>query len=310
MSDNLAKPLISYTSRLLQQYKRDEVELQQFFELYGPSARDCYAYCADLPHYRMIVREKIQSLAWSTITNALTSKVETLRLDEGSHKVILISPDPQDRGKHLSRLVTKNVGGMVAEQDTNERWRNAHNLFRTMRLDVKTKSGSGWLLEPPFHALCMKGGTFRLYPMTLRPGGRTNDTFIHSTYATPQGLFLLKQNLVVFDRSHPIQRLEPHTYYQPTHGSQPSFDSFIYDPAVPRIIMFQVTDAKSHSVKPLGINFVLELSNSLRLHVPELCFVAVVPEGDQVECVVPKPMSSSLAMFCMEVTEAELFFPK
>jgi hypothetical protein len=310
MSDNPAKPLISYISRPLQQYKHDEQELQRFFELYGPSARDCYAYCADLPSYRTIVRQKIQAMTWGTITNALTGKVDTLRLDEGSHKVILISPDPEDRENHLSRLVTKNVGGMVAEQDTNERWRNAHQLFHTMRLDVKTKSGSGWLLEPPFHALCVKGATFTLYPMKLKPGGRTNDTFIHSAYTTPESLVLPKQKRVVFDSRLPIERLESNTYYQPTHGSQPSFDSFIYDPAVPRITMFQVTDAESHLVKLLGISFILQLSNRLGLPVPELRFVAVVPAGDQVECVVPMEKGFLLAMFCIEVTEAGLFFPE
>src|SRR6266576_3015426 len=41
-----------YFSRQLQQIKRSETSIQQFLQEYGPSARDCYAYCELLqtPH--------------------------------------------------------------------------------------------------------------------------------------------------------------------------------------------------------------------------------------------------------------------
>jgi hypothetical protein len=46
-----------------------------------------------------------------------------------------------------------------------------------------------------------------------------------------------------------------------------------------------------------------------RLTLPptNISFVAVVPKGDQVECAVPKTKDFSLEMFCIEVSECELF---
>ena len=297
---------ICHFSRLLQEFQRNEQDLQRFFELYGPSARDCYAYCDQLPSYHESIRNKIKAM-WTTITTALGTVGQTLRLDNGSHKVILISPDPENHEIHVPRIVTKTVGKMLAEQDTNERWRNAHNLYRTMRLDDKTKSTAGYLLEPPFHALCVRGATFQLNPMQLKPGGSTCDTYTHSAYTVGQNLILPQLTLVVYDQVHPIKKLEPDHYYQPSYGTQPSFDSFIYEPDNSRITMFQVTEGETHPVKPLGITWLLELSTELEIPTPTLRFVVVIPQSDQVACSLPMKREFSLEMYCLEVGEAELF---
>ena len=51
-----------YFSRHLQVFKHNEQELQRFFELYGPSACDCYAFCADLSSYRTLIEDRIKSM--------------------------------------------------------------------------------------------------------------------------------------------------------------------------------------------------------------------------------------------------------
>jgi hypothetical protein len=242
-------------------------------------------------------------MTWATITDALKG-THTLQLDEGSHRVILIAPDPENREIYCPRIITKAVASMLCDRDTNERWRNAHNLYRSMRLDPKTKSSAGWLLEPPFYALCVTGTTFQIYQMQRTSGGIVNDIFTNVGYTKQQTLILPPQELVSFDKSHPINALKPDHYYQPIHGTQPSF---IYDPMAPCITMLQVIDGEKHSVNALGISFLLKLVKRLQLPVPKLRFVVVVPEGDQVHLMLPKAVDVPIELFSLEVSEAELF---
>jgi hypothetical protein len=155
----------------------------------------------------------------------------------------------------------------------------------------------------------MKGTTFKVYQMQHMGGSKINDIFTNVGHTNQQGFFLPPRELVLFDESHPIKKLQVDHYYQPIHGtpSQAYLESFIYDPTPPRITMFQVTDGDEHSVKPLGISFILELVERLHLPVPEFRFVVVIPEGDQVRCMWPKALGAPLKMFFLEVSEAELF---
>jgi hypothetical protein len=136
---------VTYLLRLschLQVFKHNEQELQRFFEFYGPSARDCYGFCADLSSDRALIEDRTRSMTWPTITDALKG-TKTLRLDEGSQNVILIKPDPKNCEAYHASTITKAVGRILSEQDTNERWRTLHNLYRTMRLDPLNKSSAG-----------------------------------------------------------------------------------------------------------------------------------------------------------------------
>jgi hypothetical protein len=293
------------TSRPLQHFEGDEEDLQQFFRLYGPSARDCYAFCTRLLDYRKLLHERMGGMTWPTITDALKG-IQALRLDHGSHKIILVTPNPTERESYWARIITKEVSRMLSERDTNERWRNCHNLYQTMRLEPLTKSSAGWLMEPPFHALCLRGVTFRIYPMQFHAGGRVNDIFVNPVYKDPVDIVLAQLQLVLFDASHPIAKIQQGYYYQPRHGTQPSFDSFIYTTTPPRITFFQVTDGETHDVKPLGINFILDIIKE-QGPVPELRFVVVIPEGDGVRCEVRKSGNLLMKMFFLGVQENQLF---
>jgi len=296
-----------YISRQLQLVDRKEQDIQQFFEQYGPSARDCYAFCATISDYHAIVCHKVKRMGWKFLTTVLTSGAESFHMDEGSHKVILISPDPENRTRSLPSIITKTVVAILYEQDTQERWRNAHNLYRTLRQDPKMKSSSGWLLEPPFHALCVKGFKFKLYPMVIKPGGRVNDIFTDTAYVNTEDLVLPRQTRIIYNTESPVQSLDADHYYQPAHGTQASFDSFIYDPNVNQITMFQITTGHIHEMKPKGINFLRQLAEWLRPGELKLRYVAVVPEGHKVECPLAKAMDFTLDMWSLEVMEGELF---
>jgi hypothetical protein len=197
---------------------------------------------------------------------------------------------------------------MFCKWDYNELWWNAHNLYWMMRLDPKMKSTTEWLLEPPFHVLCVKGTTLKLHRMQRMGGHDINNIFTNVGHTKQQCLFLPPQELVLFNKSHPIEELQAGHYYQPIHGSQASFNSFIYDPIHSHITMFQVTDVDKHSLKPLGSSFLLKLMEQLHLPSPEFHFVFVILEGNQVRCAGPKAVKVSPKMFFLGVSEANLFF--
>ena len=219
-----------YFSRQLQSSKlrlHSETSIQQFLQKYGPSARDCYAFSGSVSHYHRLVHDRVKNTAWDTITDILTARIG---MDDGSHKLILVRPSPTDRSSSSLSIITTTVGCLLHERDSDARWQNARKLYRTLRADPHSRSTAGKLLEPPFHALCIKGTTFRLSLMNVKPGGRTQDTFTNDSANNHEVLTLPPQQHVLFDREHPITTLNANHYYQPTHGTQPSYDSFVFNP--------------------------------------------------------------------------------
>jgi hypothetical protein len=67
-----------------------------------------------------------------------------------------------------------------------------------------------------------------------------------------------------------IESLQPGHYYQPSHGSQASFDFFIYDAR--GINYNQITDSYVRPLKPLGFSFLLQITAQLGLPTPKLRF--------------------------------------
>jgi hypothetical protein len=88
----IIRALTSYPRRQLQKFERTESNIRDFFEMYGPSARDCYACCSDIGSFQTFVRSKVGETTWLTITKALTGGVEGLNTEEASHNVILVGP--------------------------------------------------------------------------------------------------------------------------------------------------------------------------------------------------------------------------
>ncbi|KAF5384162.1 hypothetical protein D9615_003367 [Tricholomella constricta] len=292
-------------ARQLQMFLRKESDIQNFFEKYGPSARDCFAFCSDIEHYHSLVCTKVAEMSWDKLITALTWGIETLNMD----KVILIEPRPGDASKSRVRIITKAVNQLLWEQDSIERGQNHRQLLRTLRLKSDTKPFTGTLFEPPFHKLCVKGATFTLYPMTYRSDGKVSHIFVNDLRANPEDLVLLRQTHVVFCRTNPVTSLLAHHYYQPVAGSQPSYDSFVYDPTVRRITAFQVADANNHGIKPKGMYDLRDLAKKLQVKDLKLRFVIVVLEDFQVTCPVEKKMFEELGleMYYLEMTESELY---
>ena len=246
----------------------------------------------------------MKKIAWDTVTDMLTTQVDVVGLD----KLILVRPSPRGRSFPSLSIITKTVARLFHERDSDAWWQNVRKLYRTLRADPDSKSTAGNLLELPFHALCMKGTSFRLSSMNVIPGRLTRDTtFTNDSTNYHSTLTLPPQPHIVFDQEHPITSLLANHYYQPTYGTQPSYDSFVFDPEEAIFTLFQVTCDLTHPVRPKGINALIDLAAQLGVNDPTFRFVAVVPEGDTVEFPVPKNGGFLLDMFCIEVTENQLY---
>ena len=301
------------SSRQLQTHDHKESDIQDFFKKYGPSARDCYAYCSNLDSYlNTTILPKLNKMSWDTIISALTSKGAVISLEEGSHRLILIEPQPNNVELPQIRIITKAMGQLLWNQDSVERGKNHRRLYTMLHRESSAKRFTGTLFEPPFHDLCVRGTTLKLYPMTETTKGPANYTFVN--YSTSEDvseeLVLPPQEEVTFNHNDPLTRLLPNRYYMPTAGNQPSYDSFIYESNFRRLTLTQITEGESHGLKPKGIYGLRDLARKL-LGISDLKLrvVIVVPENHQVMCPVDKAMYDKLGleMYYVEVTESALY---
>jgi len=246
---------------------------------------------------------------WANSVSFNYGGTEIADLDEGSHKVVLVEPCPEDAYRPQIRIVTKAVNQILWEHDSIYRGRNHRQLYRTLRLKPSAKSFSGKLFEPAFHDLCVNGTTLTIYPMTQKSQGIVNYLFVNYPRTNAETLVLPQQTRVFFRRTNPVFSLLAGHYYQPTYGNEPSYDSFIFNPTLSQLSAFQVTDGEEHSFKPKGIYALRDLATELHVKDLKLRFIIVVPENAQITCPVEKKMYDDLhlEMYTVEVTENELY---
>jgi len=299
-------------ARELSEAKLSERNIKVFFEKYGPSARECFL-CVDPNDYDMWIRELVSGISWDTLTKAITL-VSGASFDEGPHRIILVAPDPEDHFSPQVTIATKYINQLLWDQDAKALWRNHRQLYRSLRLlpDGKGLTGVAFF-EPSFHALCTRGkkNNFSLHPMSKGPGC-INYTFKTSVPqgSRPETLELPPREQVIFDQGNPISVLNDKGYYQPTVHNHPSYDSFIYDPQCRRVTVFQITEAKSHVVKPEGLCDLRARVQELGVQDLKIRFVIVTHVGSPVSCSVERNVYDDelkLEMYFLEVDEGDLY---
>jgi hypothetical protein len=260
-------------------------------------------------------------MSWDLITEILTSHPANIRAGEGSHKVLLVEPQLEDRTVPRTRIVTKTVSQLLWERDSDEHWRNHHKLFKTLFRVSGAKAFLGTLFEPAFHDLCVHGTTFTLYPMN-RTTGPANYIFKNNQENDPrrlptfesksETLELQAQPRVFFDfddENNQITSLLADRYYQPIAANNPSYDSFIYDPNSHQISAFQVTTAEEHDLNPKGVNALHDLAQHLEIHGFKIRIIVVIIADAKITFKVPKGLIQSLhsEVYTVGVTEKQLY---
>ncbi len=301
-----------YPSRQLQLGFHGESDIENFFANYGPSARNCYDYCNPdaLHQYDMGVRGMIKAMSWDLILDILTSNAADITAEEGSHRVLLVGPQPNDRTTPRTTVVSKTVSQLLWARDSDEKWRNHRKLFNVLLREPITKGSSGILFEPAFHDLCIHGTTFTIYPMERRDGN-LNYTFTIPDIRRVKGskLKLKRQHRVVFGENHPISHLLANEYYQPTSPNYPSLDSFVYDPNSHQVNAFQATVGLEHDLKPGGVYALRDLGERQEIHDLKIRIIVVLFGDNGVTYRVNKVVYNTLRLqvFVLQVTENQLY---
>jgi len=265
-----------------------------------------------LNHYYTVVDGKVNAMSWKSITNILILKPEGTQIDEGAHRVLLVEPDPNNRAAPRTRIVTKAVGQLLWDRDSDEQWRNHHQLFKTLLLHPNAKSLLGYLYEPAFHDLCVRGTTFRIYPMAdSRQSGPVNYKFMndHLIHSKSELLALHEYKRISFNKDRPIDSLRDNWYYRPTTPNHPSYDSLIYDDDSHRISVFKVTVAAEHDLAPKEVRELAELGQRLHISNLKIRIIVVVYEDAQVTYNIEKSLFHDLGLevYVLRVTEHQLY---
>ena len=205
-------------------------------------------------------------MGWDLITEILISNPADVKLEEGSHKVLLVEPQPDDRTAGRTTIISGTVSQLLWERDSDQHWQNHRKLFKTLLRVPDAKGFCGNFFEPAFHALCIRGTMLKIYPMTLKRGRSLYTLTVPESGSNFLELELGQRRRFSFDKGkNKITSLDSEHYYQPTSKNYLSLDSFVYDPDSHQINLFQVTVAKSHDLVSKGVQDVRELGQRLEI---------------------------------------------
>lgn len=283
-----------------------------FFEKYGPSARDCYHSCeADsLEIYESHVRNRVNKMGWGLITELLIRHPAETEEKEGSHRVVLVEPQLHNRALPRATIVTKTICQLLWDRDSKEQWQNHYHLFKTLHAEPNAKGFWGTIFEPGFHQLCVRGAKFNIFPMTESRRERPrNYKFTNDQLDNPETLTLDKPKQIYFDRDNPIDSLLDGHYYRPRALNNPSFDSFVYNTCSRRISAFQVTVAEEHGLASRGVYALRDLGETLQINGLKIRFIVVVFGDSKVTFTVDKKLYDDLGLevWALGLTEKEIY---
>jgi len=239
-------------------------------------------------------------------------------MEEGSHKVLLVEPEPTNRKVSRTRIVTQTVGQLLWERDSGEKWGNHYKLTKTLLQLPGAEALCGGFFEPAFHGMCTKGATLTIYPMTSRKAAinyifrndREKDQRRDSGPEFRLETLVLNEQTGTFfdDGGNKISSLCADHYYQPITDNYPSYDSFVYDPESCQISAFWVTVAERHDFKSKGVTALYELGQRLRINNLKIRIIVAVFWDAEVTFEVPKGLIQSVCgVYTLQVTEKQLY---
>jgi len=254
-------------------------------------------------------------MSWDFITEILTSLFTDISMEEGSYRVILVEPQPNNRHALRKRIISKTVGQLLWQRDKGEKWRNHHKLFKALLQLPAAKGLCGEIFEPAFHGMCVQGATLTIYPMTRRLATIDfifkNDWKDQPSASGPKSetLILNEQTQIHFDdKMNEISSLRADHYYQPKAGNFPSYDSFVYDEESRQISAFQIMVAKSHDLNPKGVTVLYELMQRLGITDFKIRIIVAIFGDPEVTLTVHKDLIQSVCgVYILQLTEKQLY---
>jgi hypothetical protein len=190
---------------------------------------------------------------------------------------------------YFLRIATKYIGHLIGEAHGVKASRQAKALFDWSLGGARTKGTAGWVFEMRIHPILQEGGSFRYSPLDAAAPGLPPSSALSiclkqggKTFTSGEGL---RQLVRLSPNSTDVKPALCNIYLQPEKCNFQSIDSLAIcsDPNnhITKIIFFQITVSRNHSVKAKGLDDVLQhLPAEAKKEVPVIVFI--VPESDQI----------------------------
>jgi hypothetical protein len=273
----ISEPFVIPLSRVLQDEVCSEAQIEFFSTRYGTSARSVYTNASRPSKYDTSLLQKLAKITYEGMAKLFR---EASQLDLGgavSHQLITISPGAT-RNAFQSTFSTRYVYEKFRDSFSDHKLEAAARLYDIFVRNPNTKVPAGFMLEDAVNDVFFRGGEWSLVPMMK--SNRTGQKYTHwknnglktlqylhlgylghhiaiDTTPHPVGTVYVALPLKSFLPGGPLQLVDG--YYHHSSRFQETFDAFIYESASKTATVFQVTTAKTHSVKEGGIKWLQDL---------------------------------------------------
>jgi hypothetical protein len=260
-------------------------EINKLFTTYtclGPVARTCLEsidvsddnlYNETLQNYLREVDREIAKF----VARGGRETVEHAVLVGSSHKMAIM--DPTEGGfSYTARIITRWIGYRVYEKAQKHSQHGCFETFKCLSRHPALRTAAGWFFEGYVHDWLLRGGTFEADQMPVLDSTVATLQF-HSTKSESgqPRYFTTGGNLSEQVQGLGGRGINPavvHHYFLPYSRNYPSVDGLMFSD-VETLLLFQITLAKKHEIKPLGV---AQLLKCLPKTIMNIDFVFVVPE--------------------------------
>jgi hypothetical protein len=226
-----------------------------------------------------------------------------------SHKILLTRPNPEKRFLYEVGFLSPTVRELVVKRLLAQDERNFFDFYKLCRYFEPTRAEARGMLERKMHQYLPSAPPFIAYQFKHHPNDKVdavNDMFsnVDSSNSPTQLSFGNAPCTIFTDLT--ASPISPNTHYRPADPTFATLDSFIWESSSNTVTIIQVTVAGEHKVKEKGYNTLLRALQDQGHDTRNMVwqYLAIVPEGDEVEFVVPKHLVGSFEMYCYEVPDS------
>ena len=270
----ISEPFVIPLSRVLQRKVCSEAQIEFFSTRYGTSARSVYINASQPSEYDTSLVQNVAKITYEDMAKFLRGASQ---LDLGgavSHQLVTISPGAAHNVVEAT-FSSRYVYQKLRDSLSTHKLEAAARLYDMLVRNRYTKVPAGFMLEDAVNDVFPRGGEWSLVPMIK--SNRTGKKYTHwknpNGPITPQYLHLgcLGHHIAINTTPHPVGTVHVALplkyfllgellrlvdgYYCPSSHAQETFDAFIYESASKTATIFQVTTAKTHSVKEGGVKW-------------------------------------------------------
>ncbi|EJD08212.1 uncharacterized protein FOMMEDRAFT_164903 [Fomitiporia mediterranea MF3/22] len=245
-----------YESMGMQLRRQKEIQLQAFYEKFGPIAREAFQFSGNLDGYEDIILRELGSTSLKSLPDVICWAASGNCEGGWSHRVLVTYPrDDSDRTEFNITIPTKKfrdlvLGRLIAH--TVQEARTACSLFL---LNQNTRAVVGHLLGPISLRILLDGGQWSMRKMHRTDAPPKNTHWKFNPASEEYVLRIGHTGYQNYEKdSPPPQEIGLHV---PVAANQPTFDAVArVDDTVNPFVIFQMTCTKAHKLSSTGLNWV------------------------------------------------------